>query len=67
MKKQTAQQAYTARKATAEALLKEIGQLIQAHAKDAPAGGVHWGYVGDLGYVVERLVDIRLALTGDEV
>jgi len=66
MKKQTAQAAYTARKEQAEKLLKEIGQALKAH-NDAPGGNVHWGYVGDLGYLVEKLEECKTALTGEEV
>ena len=46
--------AFVARKAEIDALLARLAELSENHFGVAP-DEIHWGHVGDLGFVIERL------------
>lgn len=46
-----ANKAYTERQKKIAATIKQIQQALSKHADD----DIHWGHVGDLGYVQEQL------------
>jgi len=49
--KEDASQAYTKRQKEIATTIKRIQQELIKHADD----DIHWGHVGDLGYVLEQL------------
>ena len=46
--------AFVTRKAEIDAMLERLAAFSDAHFGVAPED-VHWGHVGDLGHVIERL------------
>ncbi len=60
-KKQTASEAYEARLAEVHAQLARIQNALNSHVD----GKLHWGHVGDLGYVVDELKSAADFLTGE--
>lgn len=63
---QDALKEYEARQAEIKKLLKQIEVGLQKHDRKASskAGGHHWGHVGDLTSIAERLTDLRDMLHG---
>ena len=60
MKDQTAKQVYSDRIKTARVELKRIERLLNRHEIDfIKEGRDNWGYVGDLGHVIETLKSIQ--------
>ena len=56
-KKQTALDAFIARKAEIDAMLARLQALSDEHYNVTP-DEVHWGHVGDIAWTAERLRDI---------
>ena len=48
-------------------LLGKIAKGLHEHARQGQAEGIHWGYVGDLGHVVDVLKEAGATFTGEEV
>lgn len=62
-KKRTAEDAYITAHQTARELVERIGELLQ----DMPAPGdddrpIHWGHVGDINHVNEKLLEVVVFL-----
>ena len=60
-KKQTASEAYEARLAGVHAQIARIQEALKTHID----GKLHWGHVGDLGYVADELKSAADFLTGE--
>ncbi len=55
--KQTAAEAYAARKADIASLLDLIQQEVEVHAEEAAKDPTNWGHAGDLGHIRQNLVE----------
>lgn len=53
-----ASEVYAEKQETARALLVELGQLLDSHQQAQAVKPSHWGYVGDLAHVEERLKEV---------
>jgi len=64
----TSLEAYEAKQDEIKKLPKQIDAALLDHDRQGSRepGGHHWGYVGDLGYVLENLRYIHNFLTGQE-
>ena len=62
--KQTAAEAYAARHAECQTLLKRIASQLEQHKRNQAEEPANWGYAGDLGRVTEELAYV-LASLGD--
>ena len=60
----SARQAYDHRQRQIEALVARLRVLLAAHREEAAADRLNWGYVGDLGRVIELLGETVSALGG---
>ena len=60
-KKQTASEAYKARLAEVQKQIARIQDALTTHVD----GKLHWGHVGDLGYVTEQLKTAADFITGE--
>ena len=59
-------QSYQDARLSARIKLAKIGNLIDAHKAAQAERPDHWGYVGDMRYVAEKLEEIRQFLGGEE-
>lgn len=57
---------YEAKQAAIRKLLKQVEVGLEKHDRNASSkpGGHHWGHVGDLGRVIEVLIDLKDHLHG---
>lgn len=60
----TANDAFIAKCLQIDEMLAKV-QALRAEHFNAPADGVHWGHVGDAGYVAEKLEHILNHFTPD--
>ncbi len=60
----SARQAYSHRQRQIGALVGQIQGLLVAHRDEAASDRLNWGYVGDLGRVIELLGEMVSALGG---
>jgi len=58
-KKESAVERYKKNEKEIEKLLKSITTKLKKHKKGFSKKPLDWGYVGDLGYVMEKLEDIN--------
>ena len=65
MSEQTAKQAYKAKMKQIEKRMQAIRKQLDGHIE--PGDNIHWGYVGDLGYVEEQLHIIEAYLNNEDI
>jgi len=66
MNKPSARQAYDHRQRLIRAHIARLQALVAAHEREG-RGSIHWGYVGDLGRVLESLTEAIRGLGGEPV
>jgi hypothetical protein len=57
--------AYVAAQVAIAATLARIATALEAHQDAQPPEAIHWGHVGDLSHVQERLAEIESFINGN--
>jgi Flp pilus assembly protein TadD len=63
--KRTAAEVYDERDAAITAVLNRLQDGLAAHRREAHADPKNWGFVGDLGYVLDRLDEAVSFIRGE--